>query len=486
MTSVIVIGSGLGSLSAAALLAKNGFKVQILEQNWIPGGCTSTYPRKNFLFESGATTLVGLDEGMPLGLLQKKLEIKFCAWKLKHPMQVFLPDGTILQRHENLETWIVEVERVFGKNGQRKFWTTCFKISQWVWNAAGRFLTFPPERIQDFWPLVKNTQPRDLMYLKYAFTSVKKFIRFCGITHPMFEKFINEQLMITAQNHADDVNMLFGATALCYTNTRNYYAPGGMISLVETLINYIETHEGKVNYRESVKSITKKHGKYIVETSANRYTTDFVISGIPLNNLAEITDQTTFPKTKKIFQASELCSAFQIGLVVKDIEKPECLHYQIHTDRFKESLGSSSLFISFSHPDDKKRTLDNTYVLSVSTHIQSANRDIYVSKEQLLDEIIQLLEEKKLLNAEKVIYAHASMQKSWKKWTGRQFGFVGGYPQKLGIYPWAMNSTRIDKQGLYGCGDTFYPGQGIPGVVLSGMIAAEKLILDHGKPLQTN
>ena len=40
-----------------------------------------------------------------------------------------------------------------------------------------------------------------------------------------------------------------------------------------------------------------------------------------------------------------------------------------------------------------------------------------------------------------------------------------------------MNSARIEK-GFYACGDTVYPGQGIPGVALSGLIAAEKLIID--------
>lgn len=400
-------------------------------------------------------------------------------------MQVILPEGTTLQRHENLEAWIEEAERVFGKNGQRKFWTTCFNISQWVWNASGRFLTFPPERIQDFLPLLKRTLPRDLMYLKYAFMSVKKFIQSCGITHPMFELFVNEQLMITAQNHADDVNMLYGATALCYTNTGNYYAPGGMISLVETLISFIEKQGGKINYRESVQSITKKEGKYVIQTTANRYSSEYVISGIPLNNLAEITDQYTFPKYKKIFQASELCSAFQVGLVATGIEKPECLHHQIHTEKFKESLGSSSLFVSFSHPEDEKRTAYNSYILSVSTHIHPAGKEISVSKEQLIENVVQELQNKKFLSADNIIYVHASMQKSWKKWTGRKFGFVGGYPQKLAIYPWAMDGSRIDNHGLYGCGDSFYSGQGIPGVVLSGIIAAEKLIRDHGKPKET-
>lgn len=478
MAKVAVVGSGLGALSAAALLAKQGFEILILEQNWLPGGCTSTYPRKHFLFESGATTLVGLDPGMPLDLLQQKLGIQFPAWKLEHPMQVVLPDGTLVHRHQSIEAWIQEAERVFGPTGQRKFWETAFRIAHWVWNASGRFLTFPPERINDFLPLIKNTQLHDVPFLQYAFISVKKFIHSCEITHPLFEPFINEQLIITAQNHASQVNMLFGATALCYTNFGNYYAPGGMITVVNTLLDYIIQKGGKINYREPVHSITKTKQGYEIQTNQNTYAADFVVSGIPLNNLAEITDHNTFPKKKKILAAHQLYSAFQVGIAAQLHQPPACLHLQLHTGVFKDTLGSSSLFVSFSHPYDEQRTQNNTYVISVSTHIHPANKEIKVSKEWLMQQVIQTLQAHHLLQADSIIYAHASLQKSWAKWTGRKFGFVGGYPQSLATPPWAMNAGRIDNHRFYGCGDSFYPGQGIPGVVLSGIIAAEKLMRD--------
>ena len=478
MAKIAVIGSGLGALSAAALLAHQGYELLILEQNWLPGGCTSTYPRKHFLFESGATTLVGLDAGMPLDLLQQKLGIQFPAWKLEHPMQVILPDGTIMHRHQPIEAWIQEAERVFGPTGQRKFWETAFRIAQWVWNASGRFLTFPPERINDFIPLIKNTQFIDVSFLKYAFISVKKFIQSCGITHPLFEPFVNEQLIITAQNHASQVNMLFGATALCYTNFGNYYAPGGMITIINILLDFILHKGAQINYRENVHSITKTKQGYEIHTNQNTYTTDFVISGIPLNNLAEITDYNTFPKKKKILSAHQLYSAFQLGIVAQLQQPPTCLHHQLHTPIFKEVLGSSSLFVSFSHPNDELRTQNNTYVISVSTHIHPANKQITVPKETLIQQVIHTLQAHHLLHANQVIYTHASLQKSWTKWTGRKFGFVGGYPQSLATPPWAMNASRVDNHRFYGCGDSFYPGQGIPGVVLSGIIAAEKLMRD--------
>jgi phytoene dehydrogenase-like protein len=49
------------------------------------------------------------------------------------------------------------------------------------------------------------------------------------------------------------------------------------------------------------------------------------------------------------------------------------------------------------------------------------------------------------------------------------------------IKPWQMLDARLDHHKAYMVGDTVYPGQGIPGVTLSGIIAAEKLLRDWDK-----
>ena len=42
---VVVIGAGIGGLTAAAVLAKRGLKVLVVEQHYIPGDCCSTIRR---------------------------------------------------------------------------------------------------------------------------------------------------------------------------------------------------------------------------------------------------------------------------------------------------------------------------------------------------------------------------------------------------------------------------------------------------------
>ena len=49
----IIIGSGMGSLSTAAILAKRGKKVLILERHYEPGGFTHTFKRKDYEWDVG-------------------------------------------------------------------------------------------------------------------------------------------------------------------------------------------------------------------------------------------------------------------------------------------------------------------------------------------------------------------------------------------------------------------------------------------------
>ncbi|MCJ7772612.1 MAG: FAD-dependent oxidoreductase, partial [Desulfobacterales bacterium] len=56
---VIVIGAGMGGLSAATHLAVNNFKVLLLEQHDKVGGCTTRFERDDFTFEVALHEMAG-------------------------------------------------------------------------------------------------------------------------------------------------------------------------------------------------------------------------------------------------------------------------------------------------------------------------------------------------------------------------------------------------------------------------------------------
>ncbi|HPR32282.1 MAG TPA: NAD(P)/FAD-dependent oxidoreductase [Prolixibacteraceae bacterium] len=58
---VLIIGAGLGGLTAGAKLAKEGKKVFMIEQHDRPGGCATTFRRKDYTLEVGLHEMDGLD-----------------------------------------------------------------------------------------------------------------------------------------------------------------------------------------------------------------------------------------------------------------------------------------------------------------------------------------------------------------------------------------------------------------------------------------
>ena len=62
---VIIIGSGIGGLTAGALLAKYGQKVLVCESHSIAGGAAHSFSRQGFHFDSGPSFYCGLGNQKP-------------------------------------------------------------------------------------------------------------------------------------------------------------------------------------------------------------------------------------------------------------------------------------------------------------------------------------------------------------------------------------------------------------------------------------
>jgi phytoene dehydrogenase-like protein len=62
---VVVIGAGVGGLTAAAFLLKAGYGVTVLEAYVYPGGSVGTFFHKGFRFDAGATLAGGFAPGGP-------------------------------------------------------------------------------------------------------------------------------------------------------------------------------------------------------------------------------------------------------------------------------------------------------------------------------------------------------------------------------------------------------------------------------------
>ncbi len=72
---VIIIGSGLGGLSCGVILAKNGYRVTVLEQSAQVGGCLQCFTRRGAKFETGMHFVGSAAEGQTLSKLMRFLEL---------------------------------------------------------------------------------------------------------------------------------------------------------------------------------------------------------------------------------------------------------------------------------------------------------------------------------------------------------------------------------------------------------------------------
>lgn len=76
---VVIVGSGIGGLVSAVLLAHAGKKVLVLEKNKFPGGRCASYKRDGFTIDVGCHTLVAGEKGAACWPLE------FCG--IEHPIK---------------------------------------------------------------------------------------------------------------------------------------------------------------------------------------------------------------------------------------------------------------------------------------------------------------------------------------------------------------------------------------------------------------
>ena len=486
---IIVIGAGIGGLTAAALLARDGYRVLMLESHIEPGGCASSFERKRpdgarYIFDVGATLFAGFGPGGAHDWVARKLGITWPVRRLEPAMDVWLPDRRV--RRWGDERWAHERRLAFPAQAweAERFWREQERISDIAWRFAARQPPMPPENLRDLMGMIPAVRPEAAFLLPHLWHTVEQRLGACGISDRRLRAFVDGQLLISAQTLAHECAWLYGAVALDFARIGAHYVEGGAWSLARSLAAAFAREGGELRYRRRVSRILTRGGRAVgVETErGERYTARQIIANITLWDAARLLDEAAPPGLRReIAAAPRGWGACTLYLGVDEAALPPGLaeHHQVIA-RYDAPLGeSNSVFISAHPADDPSRAPPGQRAITVSTHTDAARwwrwrnddppryrAEKAAMAERMLDSVALALPDIR----QYIRYHQTGTPVSFWRYTRRHQGMVGGLPQRpsnSGLFSLGPRAAGIDN--LWLVGDSTFPGQSTAAVTQSGI-----------------
>ncbi|MBF2047075.1 MAG: C-3',4' desaturase CrtD [Elainella sp. C42_A2020_010] len=491
---VVVIGAGIGGLTAAALLAHRGYSVLVLDQAIVPGGCASTFRRKGFTFDVGATQVAGLEPGGIHHRIFSELGIAPPAATPCDPAcAVYLPHETApIQVWRDPQQWQAERQRQFP--GSEPFWQLLADLFRYSWAFQSRDPVLPPRDLWDLAQLVQAVRPDTLLTLPHTFTTVGQMLRAYGLTDRRLKTFLDLQLKLYSQVDADETALLYAATALGVSQEPQglYHLQGSMQALSDCLVQALERDGGKLLMRHTVQRILTENNRAKAIEICNQKTgeiwvepADHVIANVTVQNLVQLLgDAVPTGYRRRVDKLPTASGAFVIYLGVKQDAIPaNCPpHLQFLYDYDGPIGENNSLFVSVSHAGDGRAPEGYATVIASSFTNPTiwwngeAASDSYQSlKQHYTDTAIQRLGQFFDLTANTIVHVEAATPRTFARYTGRDQGIVGGIGQRISTFGPFGFANRTPINHLWLVGDSTHPGEGTAGVSYSALTVVRQI-----------
>lgn len=242
---VVVVGGGIGGLTVAALLAKRGVNVCLLERESRVGGCAASFEKFGYTFEQGDGLYTSWQ---PRGIhdqIYSELGVEPPEVRLLEPSYIVrLPDSleVSLTADELFEENLREVFRECADQAI-SFYRELSEVSE----TLERVL----EKAPDFFAASSARQALALLSAPRSARRVLKRKQQITADHlagtsSRFRYFIDIQLQVLAQGSSAEVSYLYSAVALTDARKGMFAIRGGPAALAETLAHAIKTNGGRI------------------------------------------------------------------------------------------------------------------------------------------------------------------------------------------------------------------------------------------------
>lgn len=500
---VIIIGGGLGGLTAGAVLAKKGKKVLLIEQHFIVGGAATVFKRKDINIE------VGLHE----------MDFGEYGYDIKRDLFDFLELNKKIELVSLPETWEVV------DNGEK------FRVPEGIEEAKKYLISqFPQEEkgIKKYFAILKSTaytmgkMPYDMNFFQFLLYPLVKFPRV--VKYFFNQKSVGEMLDRIIRD--DKLKRLLNANLVYYHDNPyefswhyhalaqyNYYngakyIKGGSYSLSRALAEIITENGGTVETMCSAEKVIVEKGKARGVVYTNKRTKEevtvhakHVIANCAPSVLYDTMVDEEY-KDKSLEQFKESVSLYTVYIVfkenLKDVYKNHAYSTFINEDgdlnlpfgemgngfKQKSIEDRGFVFVDYGVIDSglaiKENDTRSVGVFCGPSYLdewEDLPKEAYFAKKEKLAEDLFKKAEKYFPNLKDYVeYYEVSTPKTIKRYmktpSGTAYGYVNNRYLRKGRVP---RFSKTIKNLLF-TGAYAFPGGGFTGVLIGGYMAACNLI----------
>jgi phytoene dehydrogenase-like protein len=486
IADVIIVGGGLGGLTAGALLSKRGKKVTLIEQHNVVGGYATTFKRKDFKVEVGLHELDGLHESDTKMKIFKELDVFNNIEFVKVPQFYTFRKGNLnIEISDNIEKTKATLLTNFPneKKGINQF----FKIILAIGDEVSK-MPDPNNKIK----LIFSLPTLPFRFPNLVFKSKKTVGEFLdSITRNEDLKMVLTANLGYYHDNPYELSLLyFGVAQSSYFQGGGHFIKGGSQNLSNYLRDVILQNSGKVILKNLVTDILIEDGKAVgvkyQKTKGgeiqNIFSENIIFNGaIPnlVDMLPKAEKELISTKIKKLKLSPSILTLYLgFNKPLKDLgNKFYTTMFFSENAKFGEATKENWNICDYSQIDSGLTDSDKSLAVIVEMDYainwnNLSNEQYKIAKEKKIDELLSKLENE-IPNIKKhIIYSELATAKTNKRYTLNPDGAVYGFAQ----FPNQAFLNRIQNRSaiknLFFASAWTMPGGGFTGAILSGYFAS--------------